>query len=50
MWHLTYYKLDKWDIAKDVDNLDSQNITRWDLAILIYEMSMYLSNPDNRRL
>ena len=50
MWHLTYYKLDKWDIAKDVDNLDSQNITRWDLSILIYEMSMYLSNPDNRRL
>ena len=44
MWNLTYYNLDKRDIAKNVDKLDSENITRWDLWILIYEMAAYLYN------
>jgi len=50
LWHATYYKIDKRWITSNIDKLDSDNIIRWDLAILLYEMAMYLSNPDNARL
>ena len=50
LWHTTFYKIDKWNITSNIDKLDSDNINRWDLAILLYEMAMYLSNQDNARL
>jgi len=50
LWHVTFYKIDKRGITSNIDKLDSDNINRWDLAILLYEMAMYLSNPDNIRL
>ena len=50
LWHVTFYKIDKRWITSNIDKLDSDNINRGDLAILLYEMAMYLSNPDNIRL
>lgn len=48
--HAGFYKINKWWITDNIDWLDSENITRWNLAILLYEMAMYLSNPNNTRL
>lgn len=36
------YNLNKWWSYSDFDKLDSEYITRWDMAIMLYDMYLYL--------
>ena len=39
-----YWLLKRWDFT--FDTLDSKNITRWDVAIILYSLHLYLSQND----